>query len=320
METLRQFHFLRPWLLLLFLPAVGIIGYSLLKDTRRGMQALIAKHLLAHLLLGEGRRQQRSPLVLLAVFWAVGILAVSGPTWKKEPTPFTQDAAGLVIALKVTPTMLAKDVQPSRLIRATQKIHDLLKLRPGAKTALIAYGGSSHLVMPFTVDPAIIDMFSQALTPDVMPDDGDDPSAALGQAAELFQQAGLGGSILLIADSLPPSQLAKMGQLRRQTGIPVHFFAVAAPKGVRVPADSPPAPPLNTEAWKQAAATVGADLTIVTVDDADVAELARRIESSLSAAKEDQGQRWQDMGYWLVPALLVVGLVFARRGWMVTYD
>lgn len=320
METLRQFHFLRPWLLLLFVPAAGIIGYSLRKDARRGMQALIAKHLLTHLLLGAGRRQRRSPLLLLAVFWTVGILAVAGPTWKKEPTPFTQDAAGLVIALKVTPTMLAKDVQPSRLIRATQKIHDLLRLRPGAKTALIAYSGSSHLVMPFTTDPAIIDMFSQALAPDVMPDSGDDPSSALGQAAGLFQQAGIGGSILLIADTLPLAQLAHMAQLRRQTGIPVHFFAMAAPKGVRVPPDSPPAPPLDPEAWKQAAATVGADLTVVAVDDADVAELARRIESSLSAAKEDQGQRWQDMGYWLVPALLLLGLPFARRGWMVTYD
>ena len=320
MEALHNFHFLRPWLLLLLLPAAGIIGYSWRKDGRRGMQALIAKHLLTHLLVGAGRQSRRAPLMLLAVFWGIGILAVAGPTWKKEATPFTQDAAALVIVLKVTPSMTAKDIQPSRLIRATQKIHDLLKLRPGAKTALIAYAGSSHLVMPFTVDPRIIDMFSQALAPDVMPDAGDDPAAALAQATALLTQAGLGGSILLIADSLPPSQLAKMEQVRRQTGIPMHFYAMAAPKGVRVPPDSPPAPPLDSEAWDKAAATVGADVTVVTVDDADVEKLARRIGTSLSAAKEDQGQRWQDMGYWLLPLLLALGLLFARRGWLVTYD
>ena len=174
--------------------------------------------------------------------------------------------------------------------------------------------------MPFTVDPRIIDMFSQALDPDVMPDGGDAPAAALGQAAALFKQAGIGGSILLVADSLPPSQLAKMEQERRQTGIPVHFYAMAAPKGVRVPPDSPPAPPLDPEAWDKAAATVGADVTVVTVDDADVDKLARRIGTSLSSAKEDQGQRWQDMGYWLLPLLLALGLLFARRGWLVTYD
>jgi Ca-activated chloride channel family protein len=320
MTLLHQFHFLRPWLLLLLLPAALLIVYSLRKDQRRGMQALIAKHLLSHLLVSAGRRQRRYPLILLAAFWAVGILAVAGPTWKKEPTPFTQDSAGLVIVLKVTPSMTAKDIQPSRLIRATQKIHDLLKLRPGAKTALVAYSGSSHLVMPFTVDPAIIDMFSQALAPDVMPDAGDDPAAALTQAAALFQQAGIGGSILLVADSLPASQLAQMEQVRRQTGIPLHFYAMAAPKGVRVPPDSPPAPPLNPEAWEKAASMIGADVTVVTVDDGDVAKLAQRIKTNITAAQEDQGQRWQDMGYWLLPVLLVIGLLFARRGWMISYD
>lgn len=320
MDFFHNFHFLRPWLLALLFPAAGLIGYALRKDSRRGMQALIAKHLLKHLLVGAGRRRQRAPLLLLAAFWGIGILAVAGPTWKKQATPFTRESAGLAILLKVTPSMTAKDIQPSRLTRATQKIHDLLKLRPGAKTALIAYAGSSHLVMPFTVDPRIIDMFSQALGPDVMPEAGDDPAAALDLSAALFKQAGLGGSILLVADSLPPAQLAKLEQWHRQTGIPVHLYAMAAPKGVRVPPDSPPAPPLHPEAWAKAASTLDADLTVVTVDDEDVAKLARRIGTSLTAAQADQGQRWQDMGYWLLPVLLVVGLCFARRGWMVTYD
>ncbi|WP_243312974.1 VWA domain-containing protein [Fundidesulfovibrio agrisoli] len=320
MESLHNFHFLRPWLLLLLLPAAGLIGYALHKDGRRGMQTLIARHLLAHLLVGEGRRKRRLPLMLLAAFWGLGILAVSGPAWKKTPSPFTQDTAGLAVVLKVTPTMTAKDVQPSRLVRASQKIHDLLKLRPGAKTALIAYAGSSHLVMPFTVDPAIIDMFSQALDPDVMPDEGDDPLAAFGQAAALLRQANIGGSVLLIADSLPPSQLARMEQLRRQAGIALHLYAMAAPKGVRVPADSPPAPPLDPEAWEKAASALGADLTVASVDDGDVEKLAGRIQSSMAAAQEGQGQSWQDEGYWLLPALLAIGLFFARRGWMVSYD
>ena len=129
------------------------------------MQALIADHLLKHLLVSEREPKKVRPVYLLAVLWLTGIIALAGPTWDRESSPFIQDTAGLIIALKVTPTMLAQDIQPSRLERATQKIHDLLKLRIGAKTALIAYSGSAHLTMPLTVDPKIIDMFSQALTP-----------------------------------------------------------------------------------------------------------------------------------------------------------
>jgi len=322
MAFFTNFHFLRPWLLLLLVPAAGIIMYALRsRNSRDGMKTLIAEHLLKHLLVGGNRRRHRNyPLYLLIAFWAIGIVAVSGPTWKKEPSPFTQDKAGLVIVLKVTPSMTAQDIQPSRLTRATQKIHDLLKLRPGAQTALIAYSGSSHLVMPFTVDPAIIDMFSQALTPDIMPDDGDEPVAGLKQAAELLKRSGIAGSILLIADSLPNAKIAEMEKFYRQTEIPIHLYAVAAPKGVHVPADSPPAPALNLDQMKKAASAVDADLTVVTPDDVDTGKLVAQIKTSMTAASEKEGLRWQDLGYWLLPCLLAIGLFFFRRGWMVSYE
>jgi len=321
MDFFGHFHFLRPWLLILLVPAAGVIWYAFRnRSGQRGIQALIAEHLREHLLVGRGKLHARYPLYLLVAFWGIGILAVSGPTWKKEPSPFTQDVAGLVIVIKVTPSMTAQDIQPSRLTRAAQKVHDLLELRPGAKTALIAYSGSSHLVMPFTVDPTIINMFSQALGPDVMPDTGDEPVVALKQAAGLFEQADIAGSILLIADNLPNARIAALEQFHRQTEIPVHLYAIAAPKGVRVPPDSPPAPALNPEALKKASSAVGADLIVVTADDGDIQKLAGRIKTSMSAARENQGQRWQDMGYWSLPLLLALGLFFFRRGWMVAYE
>ncbi len=49
--------------------------------------------------------------------------------------------------------MTANDVVPTRLERAKQKTEDLLKLRAGARTALVAYAGTAHLVVPMTNDP-----------------------------------------------------------------------------------------------------------------------------------------------------------------------
>jgi hypothetical protein len=60
-------------------------------------------------------------------------------------------------------------VQPSRLERAAQKIRDLLAERRGTRSALIAYAGSAHLVMPLTRDADLIARFAAELSPDVMP-------------------------------------------------------------------------------------------------------------------------------------------------------
>ena len=40
----------------------------------------------------------------------IAIIALAGPTWRREPAPFTADAAALVIAIEVTPTMNAQDI------------------------------------------------------------------------------------------------------------------------------------------------------------------------------------------------------------------
>ena len=317
----QNFHFLRPWLLILLIPAAGLVWHAMRgQNARSGMQALIAEHLLEHLVVGGGKPKRIRPIYLLAAFWFVGIMALAGPTWNKEPSPFTQDTAGLVIALKVTPTMLAQDIQPSRLERATQKIHDLLKLRLGAKTALIAYSGSAHLTMPLTVDPKIIDMFSQALNPEIMPEKGDAVAEALELGALVLKKAEIPGSILLIADRIDQNQLEKIKAFHDKSEISIHIFAIAADPGITVPAGSPPAPALNMENLKKAATAAGASLTIVSPDDRDVQKLARRIESTLSTAKQNQGDRWQDSGYWFLPILLILGLIFFRRGWMVVYE
>ena len=65
------------------------------------------------------------------------------------------------------------DVAPSRLERAKQKISDLLaRARRARAPGLIAYAGTAHLVMPLTDDRAVIEPFLAALTPDLMPSDG----------------------------------------------------------------------------------------------------------------------------------------------------
>ena len=65
--------------------------------------------------------------------------------------------------------MTTEDVQPSRLARATDKIHDLLKERGAAKTSLIAHAGVPMSSCRPRSDSGIIDTFARALDPKIMP-------------------------------------------------------------------------------------------------------------------------------------------------------
>ncbi|HEY2711868.1 MAG TPA: VWA domain-containing protein [Chthoniobacterales bacterium] len=300
---ISDFYFLRPWWFAALIPAIAIwLLVRRRQNVGRAWRGIIAAHLLPHLLSGETKRTRFSPLMLIGMAWIIAIVALAGPTWRREPAPFADDTAALAIIVKVTPSMVTEDVQPNRLARAVQKIHDLLGQRRGAKTTLIAYAGTAHVVMPATTDEEIINTFAAALDPKIMPDDGDVAADALKLADETLKGAG-GGSILWITDSVATEQSQPIATWRKQSATSVRLL-----------------PPLlegaELGALHQAAKNAEATFVRLTPDDADVRHLAREAKFSSTASNEGSNQ-WEESGYWLTPLLAIILLFFFRSGWMV---
>jgi Ca-activated chloride channel family protein len=301
---INEFHFLRPWwLTALLLAALLVWRIARTQDADLVWRGIVADRLLPHLLSKRKEHRRVGPLLLLAGVWVVAIVALAGPTWKREPAPFADDTAALVIVVKVTPSMKTEDVQPDRLTRSVQKIHDLLALRGGARSALIAYAGTAHVVMPPTRDAGIIDTFAAALDPKIMPADGDVAADALGLAAELIAKSGQSGSILWITDGVASEQRDALAEFRKHSAVPVRVLA-----------------PLLNGSERQAldaiAGVIGAPVLAITSDDADVRDLAHAAKFA-AATLGGQGDHWQDAGYWFVPLIALLSTFWFRRGWMV---
>jgi Ca-activated chloride channel homolog len=300
---ITDFHFLRPWLLLALLPA-ALLWWALHRhaDARQVWRGIVAPHLLPHLLSGEERRARFGPLELIAIGWLLGVLVTAGPSWRQMPSPFAEDTAALAIVVKVTPSMLTEDVQPSRLACAVEKIHDLLVQRAGAKTSLVAYAGTAHVVMPATTDAGIIETFAQALDPKIMPAEGDVAAKALRLAEQTLRDAG-SGSILWITDSIAPEEVASLAAWRKTSRTPVRLF--------------PPLPAgAELDAVERAGRAVDATAVQLAADHADVRTLARAAKFS-AVTIAGSGSRWEDGGYWFTPVLALLLLPFFRRGWLV---
>lgn len=304
---IENFHFLRPHWLLALIPAVSVWWVLFRQqDARTAWHALIAPHLLDHLLVGSHQQKRVRPIYLLLFIWVLMGFALAGPTWQKEPSPFAEDTAGMIVLFKVTPSMMAEDVQPSRLERGKQKLHDLLEMRNGGATGLIAYSGSAHLVMPLTRDGRIINIMAEGLEPETMPVEGDALADALKMAGGLFKQAGRAGSAVVIADTVSPAQVAKLNQLPDQERLPVQFLAVSA---MGAPAD---------RGLENAANELGARVAMLTIDASDLEGITRQAQRNLQTVLAQQnGERWKDSGYVLVPFIVLAVLPWGRRGWQV---
>src|SRR5262245_11513776 len=283
------FHFLRPLWLLALIP-VGVIFVVLLRRQNPESQwgDVIAPNLLKHLLVKPPDRWRINPLYLVASALVIGIVALAGPTWRRELPPFVEDKAHLMIALSVAPSMGQTDVAPSRLERAKQKVRDLLAARAGARTGLVAYSGTAHLVMPMTDDRAVIEPFLAALAPGLMPVQGNNAAAAVALAASVMSTESVAGTVLIVADAIDDA--AAVQRAAGRNGV-LMLGVTAADQG-------------------------GLSNTVrVSVDDADIRAIERRIETSYQSAQSATfGTRWRDEGYWLLLPAALLGLLWFRRG------
>jgi Ca-activated chloride channel family protein len=286
------FHLLRPQWLIALAPVVAILALVLWRQRAETQwSGVVASHLLKHLIVRPGRKWGINPAWLVASGMLLGIVALSGPTWRRELPPFVEDKAPLMIALSLSSSMTATDVAPSRLERAKEKIRDLLSARAGARTGLIAFAATSHLVMPLTDDRLVIEPFLAALTPNLMPSDGHNAIAAVALAAQSLATEPVAGTILVVGDDLAGEPALRQAAGRNNL-LMLAITAGDAPSGA----------------------------VRVSVDGADIRTLERRIETRYQAAQGDTfGTQWLDEGYWLLLPLALLSLLWFRRGTTVAW-
>ena len=300
---LSAFHFQRPLWLLALVPAIllTVLGRRIADPAAR-WRRVIDPDLLKYLLVDNGPARRITPNAMLLAAWVVGIVAVAGPAWQREPSPFADVEPPVVVVLKVTSSMMADDLAPTRLDRARQKLSDLLGLRQGAAAGLIAYAGSSHLVVPPTPDPKVVTDLAAALSPRIMPKDGDDLAGAVAMARRVIAGGVRGGSILVMADSVAGEQISQLND----DGAEVTILSLLPPG-------------LDSPSLTDAGRALDASVVATTPDNSDVATIARRLDRvGRTNAVPGEGQRWQEAGYWLTPFLAFLALLWFRRGWVLT--
>lgn len=143
---------------------------------------------------------QNGALTLALLFFG---LALAQPQCGSSTELTKRRGIDLVVAIDASKSMLARDVQPSRLERAKLELTTLLDSLKGDRVAIVAFAGESFIQCPLTGDYAAAKMFLRAIDPNTMPQGGSDIGGALRTARQVLDNADRGTKdkvVVLISD------------------------------------------------------------------------------------------------------------------------
>lgn len=337
MASSADFHFLRPLWFLGLIPAVLVLALFQWRKRSAGNWAqIINPALLPFLMQGETGKKRHSTAWLitgLALVWLLSCISLAGPTWQQLPQPVHKEDSALIVVFDLSPSMLAEDIKPSRLVRARYKLIDILKKRREGFTALVVYGGEAHTVSPLTEDSNTIISLVPILHPTLLPEYGSNTEEAIEIALELAINGGYEqADILLITDGVARSAFGTIQSMVSQAGkFRLSILGVGTDQGAPIPLgdggfvkDSRGAiliPKLGASSLQALSSAQGGNYQTITAGDSDIEQILAVTEQLFPDATRELDRSfdlWDDQGYWLAILLLPALLLSFRKGAVVT--
>ena len=330
----QVFHFLRPWWFLGLAPVALIVGfYSWHKHHAGNWATIINPELLPFLMQGKAPSDglsTKSLITTLTLAWIICITSLAGPTWEQLPQPVHRQDSALIIVFDLSPSMLAADLAPSRLVRGRYKLIDILKRRTEGVSGLVVYGGDAHTVSPLTEDSNTIVSLVPVLHPGLLPQYGSNVEDAIQVAVNLatsggYQQA----DILLISDGVDPSAISEITSIIKDKGeYRLSILGVGTENGAPIPLGSGGfvkdtrsgnviIPKLNISDLRRLASANNGNYQTISNDDRDIDNLLGAMESLFGDSTQQTDRSfdlWDDQGYLLALLLIPILLLTFRKG------
>ena len=175
------------------------------------------------------------------IFVAIGLFSVllARPQFGSKLETVKRKGVEVIIALDISNSMLAQDVQPSRLEKAKRLISRLVDELDNDKVGMIVFAGDAFTQLPITSDYISAKMFLESISPSLISKQGTAIGEAINLAARSFTpQEGVGRAIIVITDGENHEGGAvEAAKAAAEKGIQVSVLGVGMPDGAPIPVE-----------------------------------------------------------------------------------
>ena len=223
--------------LLLLLPLLAALFLYSNYRRRRAIKKFGDPELMAQLMPDASK--YRPDVKFWIVFVAIGLFAVllARPQFGSRLETVKRQGIEVIIALDISNSMLAEDVQPSRLQKAKRLVSQLVDKMENDKVGMIVFAGDAFTQLPITSDYISAKMFLETIDPSLISKQGTALGAAINLSTRSFTpMEGVGRTVILITDGENHEDGAlEAAKAAVEKGIQINVLGVGMPEGAPIP-------------------------------------------------------------------------------------
>lgn len=183
----------------------------------------------------EGRERWRIALVVAALTALVFCLA--GPRFGTVFEEVRRRGVDLVVAVDVSKSMMAEDLAPNRLSKATHALSSLLDKMRGDRVAILPFAGQAFVLCPLTLDYGAAKLYLSILDTESIPTPGTNITEAIEKAIEAYETVNRKHKVLLLLTDGENLQgdVLKAAEKASAEGVVIYTIGIGSPEGVPIP-------------------------------------------------------------------------------------
>lgn len=187
------------WLLcLIALPTLAVIAWLAWMKRGQRWKKLVAPRLQNRLSRGRAPWVHFTSLGLALVGLGGLIIAFSQPESGEEWIEVESEGRNILFCVDISRSMLAEDIQPSRLQASRSAALEILERFPNDRVGVLLFAGENLIQSPLTLDHSFVEQTLAQLDPADIPYGGSNLSGAIDDGVRLLTQTGQQSNIMVV--------------------------------------------------------------------------------------------------------------------------
>lgn len=221
---------------LLLIPLFIILFLMVKRWKLKTLNSFGEKKLLKRLMPDISNGRPLLKFILFTLAFALLMLVMANPQMGSKIKEAKRKGIDLILALDLSSSMLAEDIQPNRLERSKQAISKLIDKLDGDRIGIVVFAGKAYLQLPITTDYSAAKMFLSTINTQMIPTQGTAIADAIELGVNSFDDNDHSKAIIIITDGENhEGDAIKQAQIAAEKNIYVYTIGMGLPEGAPIP-------------------------------------------------------------------------------------